>query len=259
MSSSETEVASEPVAEVINPHAAGRFVLLCEHASNHIPETLDGLGLDEAAKRSHVAWDPGAAELARAMSDRLDAPLVLARISRLVYDCNRPPHADAAMPARSELYDVPGNANLSEADRKARVCNYYDPFCEVVSDTLDRAGPDVTLVTIHTFTPVYYHKPRDVEIGILHDSDRRLADLMLASASDHGDHLVRRNEPYSPEDGVTHSLKLHAIRRGLSNVMLEVRNDLVATADDQARMADMLSGWLTQCVSDLTASAEMAS
>ena len=259
MSSSETEVASEPVAEVINPHAAGRFVLLCEHASNHIPEALDGLGLDQAAKMSHVAWDPGAAELARAMSDRLNAPLVLARISRLAYDCNRPPHAAAAMPARSELYDIPGNANLSETDREARVRNYYDPFCTVVSDTMDKAGPNATLVTIHTFTPVYYHKPRDVEIGILHDTDRRLADLMLASADDHSDHLVRRNEPYAPEDGVTHSLKLHGIKRGLANVMLEVRNDLVATADDQAKMADMLSGWLSTSLDALTANAEMAS
>ena len=249
---------TEQVAEVINSGAAGPFLLVCEHASNHIPAALNGLGLDAAAKASHIAWDPGALEVASAMSERLNAPLVASRISRLVYDCNRPPDSPAAVPARSDIYDVPGNARLSEAQLGVRARDYYEPFRNLLAGMVRAAPPGATLVTVHSFTPVYFGRPRDVEIGILHDSDSRLADVMLASAGEHTDHVVRRNEPYSPEDGVTHTLKQHAIANGLANVMLEIRSNLVTNAESQRQMADMLSGWLTAAVAHLTSDSEVA-
>ncbi len=248
----------EQVAEVVNPQSGGAFVLVCEHASNRIPSALNGLGLDDDARGSHIAWDPGAMALAVQMSETLHSPLVASLVSRLVYDCNREPGHPSAVLARSELHDVPGNANLSETERAARERDYYSPFCNVVAETIQVAPSDAALVTIHSFTPVYFGKTRDVEIGILHDSDSRLADLMLHSAQQHTEHVVRRNEPYSPEDGVTHTLKLHGIRNGLANVMLEVRSDLIATADTQRQMAEMLSGWLNSALANLTTDAETA-
>ena len=249
---------SEQVAEVVNAGGRGGYVLACEHASRHIPGRFADLGLDADARASHIAWDPGAEPMARAMSARLDAPLVLSAVSRLVFDCNRELSHPGATTATSELYTIPGNQDLSEAERRARKRDYYDPFCALLSDTVRRAGPDAALVTVHTFHPVYFHKHREVEIGLLHDADSRLAERMLATAGDHGDHLVRLNEPYSPEDGVTHTLKEHAIRNGLANVMIEVRSDLVETADAQAAMAEMLCGWLAAAVADLQAGAEIA-
>ncbi len=249
---------SEQVAEVVNPHGGGGFVLVCEHASNHIPAELDGLGLDLETQQSHIAWDPGAKAIAVLMSERLGSPLVASRISRLVYDCNRAPEHPSAILARSELHDVPGNANLSDGARDARVHDVYAPFSNVLAETIEKVPSDAALVTVHSFTPVYFGKTRDVEIGILHDTDSRLADLMLDSAQQHTRHVIRRNEPYSPKDGVTHTLKLHGIRNGLANVMLEIRSDLIATADTQRAMADMLSGWLTECLARLDAGAEVA-
>ena len=73
-----------------------------------------------------------------AMSAALDAPLVSANVSRLVYDCNRPPESDSAMPARSERFDVPGNADLTLQDRAARVAEVYLPFGALVADTIAR-------------------------------------------------------------------------------------------------------------------------
>ena len=63
------------------------------------------------------------------------------------------------------------------------------------------------------------------------------------------DLTVRRNEPYGPEDGVTHTLILHALPRRLDNVMLEVRNDLIADAAGQRRMAERLARVLAVAVS----------
>jgi predicted N-formylglutamate amidohydrolase len=45
------------VAEVTNPAGAGDFLIVCEHASNFIPASFAGLGLEGAALESHIAWD----------------------------------------------------------------------------------------------------------------------------------------------------------------------------------------------------------
>lgn len=239
-------VPDTPV-EVRNAAGSGPFLLVCEHASNFIPPDYGTLGLDRAALESHIAWDPGALAVADEMARLLDAPLVAARVSRLVYDCNRPPESPSAMPAESEVYRIPGNANLLAAARQARTQAVYVPFRETLARAIDshdaRCGPPA-IVTVHSFTPVWRGAARAVEIGILHDDDAGLADAMLRAAGDGGGFLVRRNEPYGPQDGVTHTLREHALSRGLANVMIEIRNDLIRTPDDVRTMAGRLAGWL---------------
>lgn len=232
-----------PAAVVETPGGAAPVVLICEHASNRIPAALDGLGLDAAARVSHAAWDIGALELARALSARLDAPLVRSRISRLVYDCNRPPEAPGAMPARSEAFEVPGNRDLTEAQRASRVRDVYQPFRDLLTRTLDAKGP-CTVITVHSFTPVYDGVSRTVELGLLHDADPALAQAMLRAAPGHLDLMTELNEPYSAADGVTHTLRAHATPRNLPNVMIEVRNDLLGDAPAIERIADGLAGMI---------------
>lgn len=250
-----------PAVEVIDVDGAADIVLICEHASNAVPRSLNALGLDPDVLESHVAWDPGAAGVAREMAMALQAPLVLQRFSRLVYDCNRPPTARSAMPARSEVFDIPGNIDLDDAARTARIEALYRPFRESVAGLLDRqmglprqmgAGVMPAVVTLHSFTPVFHGRPRSVELGFLHDTDTRLADAMLDLAIDWMDLEVRRNEPYGPEDGVTHTLQVDAIARGLPNVMIEIRNDLITTPERQAPMAARLAGLVGEAVRRLS-------
>jgi len=216
--------------EVLNPHRAGPVVILCEHASNHIPARYAGLGLSATDAASHAAWDPGAIEVASLLSDALDAPVIAGKISRLVYDCNRPPSEASAMPATSELIVVPGNQTLTATDRLERETSVYRPFCAAVDAVLrGRAAQKLptVLLTVHSFTPVYFGLTRAVEIGILHDQDSRMADAMLARAHLLGHRRIERNAPYGPQDGVTHSLRVHGKRYGLPSVMIEVRSDLL--------------------------------
>ncbi|MEZ5930470.1 MAG: N-formylglutamate amidohydrolase [Alphaproteobacteria bacterium] len=234
----------DPV-EVVNAEGTAPLLLICEHASNQVPRSLNGLGLDETVLESHVAWDPGAADVARVMAARLDAPLILQRFSRLVYDCNRPPEAESAMPVRSEIFDIPGNAGLDAATREARVAALYRPFRAAVATMLEQSlerGTAPAVVTLHSFTPVFHGKPRSVELGLLHDVDGALADAMLEASAGWQDLDIRRNQPYGPEDGVTHTLQVDAIARGLANVMIEIRNDLIRTATQQSVMGERLAG-----------------
>lgn len=239
-----TKADGDAVA-VENIDGTGQVVLVCEHASRTLPLNAGDLGLSEEALSSHIAWDPGALALSRLLSVRLDAVLVFQRFSRLIYDCNRPPESPAAMPESSEIYEIPGNRNLSAAERYARTAALYVPFHDrvaaVLADRQAKSRPSV-VVTVHSFTPVYMGEKRTVEIGILHDEDSRLADGMLAEAAKGSDFRVERNAPYGPADGVTHSLRLHGLPNGLMNVMIEVRNDLIADEVGQGVMAEYLAG-----------------
>lgn len=231
-----------PVIE--NVASTGRVVLVCEHASNTIPPRWGDLGLTEAQRRAHIAWDPGALGLARGLAARLDAVLVHAPVSRLVYDLNRAPDMAGAMPARSEIHDIPGNASISPAERAERTAAIYVPFHDglhaLLMERIAR-GLAPVVVTIHSFTPVYHGTPRAVEFGVIHDADDRLPRAILSEAQRQTALRAEMNEPYSAKDDVTHTLRVHATPYGLPNAMLEIRNDLIATPAAEAAMADRLA------------------
>ena len=233
----------EAGVRVIRPEARTPLVLVCEHAAHLIPEDLAGLGLAEADSMSHAAWDPGAMAVAERIAGRLDATLVAGVVSRLVFDLNRAPDALDAMPAQSEVIFVPDNDGLSDADRAARSARYHAPFHDALAHCL-AARPDAVMVTVHSFTPVYHGAPRAVEIGVLHHTDARLADVLLDTAAQHTDAVVQRNAPYGPEHNVMYTLERHGLPSGRPHAMLEIRNDLIATEEDQRRMGDTLSAWI---------------
>ena len=244
------ETTFQPLTEAATGPAA--VLILCEHASDTIPAEFDDLHLSEEARHSHVAWDPGALPLAQLLKDRLNGALVAGSVSRLLYDCNRPPEAPDAIPSKSEIFDVPGNRDLAPNQREKRVGRIYRPFCDAVDNAIAATSP-IAVITVHSFTPVFFGKRRDVEIGILHDADSRLADSVLG-------HLatcpmkVGRNDPYGPDDGVTHSLKVHAISRGLPNVMIEVRNDLITDAAGVEKVGEILVKALNAALLDIRVS-----
>lgn len=245
-----SEADGDPVA-VDNPQGRGDVLLVCEHASRLLPASFGSMGLSEEALASHIAWDPGALAVSRLMARQLDAVLVYQRFSRLVYDCNRPPDSPGAIRDVSEVFRIPANENLSDSEKAARAKAIYFPFQNRIADEIAaRAarGQPTVLVTVHSFTPVYFGAQRAVEIGILHDRDSRLADRMLDAAADTGLYRIERNEPYGPADGVTHTLVLHAEPAGLLNVMIEIRNDLIADEAGQGVAADFLSGLLTEAL-----------
>lgn len=232
------------VARIENAAAAGPFLIVCEHASNHFPAEFGTLGLSEAQRHAHIAWDPGALGLARGLARRLGAPLVSASVSRLVYDLNRAPDAAGAIAARSEIHDIPGNAGLGPASRLARVNAVYLPFHAALHAAIARriaTGPAPVIVTVHSFTPVWFGAPRAVEFGVIHDADPALAEAVLAEAKARTGLNAALNAPYSAADDVTHTLRLQATPYGLMNVMLEIRNDLLDTVAAEDRMAETLA------------------
>lgn len=245
---------ASPYVEIINAQGTAQVILACEHASNSIPEEFTNPLKDTSKLNEHIAWDPGAKALACELSHLFDAPLICSKVSRLVYDCNRPPESESSIPVKSERHEIPGNINLDDIERQLRVDKVYTPFHAALSELIEKLrakGTLPALVTVHSFTPRYYDKVRKTEIGILHDSDARMADLMLSIASQVCQYTVERNKPYGPEDGVTHTLKKHAIGHFLPNVMLEIKNDLLTNTLDIKAMAAIIQKMLLHSLSKL--------
>jgi predicted N-formylglutamate amidohydrolase len=244
------EGEADPV-ESVNADGRSSFVVLCEHAGNAIPDKLGALGLSQEDLVRHIAWDIGAASVSRHLSRLLDAPLVMQRYSRLVYDCNRPPESAGAMPETSETTRIPGNAGLSAADKLARLEEICRPYHAAVTELLDRraaAGLRTAIVTIHSFTPVYHGQKRDVELGLLFDRDSWMAEKLVGQFPGVD---ARLNEPYAPKDGVMHTILLHAAPRGLRSLMIEIRNDLIADERGQEDWARRLAGPLKELGEEL--------
>jgi len=227
--------SEESVVGVVNPYGASPFLLVCDHASNRIPDRYGTLGLSEGERVSHAAWDPGALGLSLVLGGILDATLVHSNVSRLIIDCNRTFDAPGLISTQSELIRVPANENLDETERKFRIANYYQPYHDAVAAAVRQRkgeGKETILVCVHSFTPVYFGKPRPWPVGIIHGSDERFsAAVRDALHAESPDLLVGWNEPYSRADGVTLTLERHGDANGLDSVMIEVRNDELATPD----------------------------
>ncbi len=249
----------KPVVEVVNAKGQAPIVLVCEHASNTIPLYFDNLGLSEAERLSHIAWDPGAKNLALRLSRALDAPLVCSRISRLVFDCNRAANSPTAMAPKSENTVIPGNIDLPPAQAEARIEQIYEPFQSTLGEVVAaqrQVHKKPALVTIHSFTPVFFGVPRKVQIGLLHSEDATLARTMLEAAGGLSNLRIELNQPYGPQDGVSHTLDIHGIRNGLPNVMIEVRNDLLGEPGSAGKIAQTLEKLIHSALNSLKHSSE---
>ena len=235
-----------PAVEVINPGGTSPIVLTCEHASNFIPHSYGGLGLAESEFTRHIAWDIGAAQVARHLATMIDAPLFLSGYSRLLIDCNRPLGSPTSIPVISESTVIPGNENLAseEAERRARL--YYWPFQTAVGAHLDQrqsSGRPAIVLGIHSFTPVFKGFVRPWHAGILFRKSERFGHALVEALQAPG-LSVAANEPYTIDDEGDYTVPVHGERRGLDAALVEIRQDLIAGSQGAhhwaLRLADAL-------------------
>ncbi len=227
-----------PAVEVLNPTGASDTVLICEHASRHIPAEFAGLGLPESELARHIAWDIGAAAVTRALAARLDAVAYLAGYSRLLIDLNRPEGVPTSIPARSEATDIPGNRALGPQERERRAALMFRPFHACVAaglDARDRAGRRTRIVAIHSFTPVYFGRARPWHAGILFNACEGLATHILGALGQDPRLNLALNEPYVVSRDEDYAILVHGEDRGYEAVLIEIRNDLIS---DEAGVAD---------------------
>ncbi len=242
-----------PPAELVNAWGRSRIVLACDHASPRIPRRLGTLGLSPEDRRRHVAWDIGAAALARRLAGILDAPLVLSGYSRLVVDCNRPLHARDAFATESEDVAVPGNRSLTPGHRAGRADAFFWPYHDCLHRLVGARAADghvPFLLSVHSFTPVYRGRPRPWHVGALHRWDDRGARLVLQALGRDDNLHLGDNQPYRLALDEDFTIPVHAERRGLPHVLLEIRQDLIATEAGVRSWADRLGRLFADLLGD---------
>jgi predicted N-formylglutamate amidohydrolase len=237
--------ADEPAAvSVENANGKSPFLLVADHAGRLIPRALGRLGVAETDLDRHIAWDIGIAGLCRLLADALDAMLIQQNYSRLVIDCNRPLAAPTSIPDISEHTPIPGNAGLTAANRAARANAIFWPYHRRIEAELDRrrqAGGATALIPLHSFTPVFKGAARPWHAGVLYNRDPRFAHRLLALLNAEDGLFVGDQAPYLVTDATDYTIPVHAERRGLHHVAIEIRQDLIADAAGQRAWADRLA------------------
>jgi predicted N-formylglutamate amidohydrolase len=222
------EASQFPPAITINPEGRSPFVLVCDHASNRIPERYGDLGLSLSQRLEHIAWDPGALSVCQALVDLLDAPLVQSSVSRLIIDCNRDASSPELIRTLSEATVISANIAVSPEERARRIADYHAPFHLAIEQLLDQRaerGLPTVLVCMHSFTPVYLGAQRPWPIGLIHGRDTGYTQALFdALKAEDGTLNVGWNEPYAALNGVTLTLERHGDGRGLDATMIEIRN-----------------------------------
>ena len=226
-------------------HGAGRpsrWLITCDHATNRVPDWVAGgdLGIAPEDMARHIAWDPGAAGVTRALADLLDAPAILSDFSRLVIDPNRG-EDDPTLIMR--LYDgtiIPANRALDGAARQARLERLYRPYHAAYAE-LAAQHPARAICAIHSFTPQLRGRPaRPWQLGVLYSHrDARLAPALVLALRAQG-WITGENQPYGGHL-VGDSIDRHALAQGRPNVLIEVRNDLIADEAGQRLWAERLA------------------
>lgn len=220
--------------ETFNPDGDPSLIFVCDHASNAIPAPYGTLGLSKDLLETHIAYDIGAADVTRAMASAFDAPAILGTASRLLIDLNRGADDPTLVMKLSDGAIIAGNAKVDRAEIDARIAKFYRPYHGAVEAGIARARARAitpAIISIHSFTPEWKQKKRPWEIGILYSRrDTRLSDAVLAELRKDASLTVGANQPYTGElEG--DCMEQHALAHGFAHVLIEIRQDLIATPE----------------------------
>lgn len=226
----------------------GRWLVTCDHATNTVPPQVGGgdLGLPRTDMERHIAYDVGAWGVARHLGELLDGPVIASNFSRLVIDPNRGEDDPTLL---MKLYDgsiIPANrdADAAEVERRLNLC--YRPYHQALARLA--ALPHAVILSMHSYTrQLRGRDPRPWHIGVLYAGDDRLARPLIRLLEAEGDLVVGDNQPYSghlPGDAIDR----HALAQGRPNVLIELRNDLIADEAGQRAWAERLAPILTRAL-----------
>ncbi|WP_375264338.1 N-formylglutamate amidohydrolase [Planktotalea sp.] len=231
-----------------------RWTVSSDHAANTVPAFVNGgdLGISAQDMNRHIAYDIGAAGVAKELGVLLDGPVICSNFSRLVIDPNRGSDDPTLL---MKLYDgtiIPANRHAGPDELEERMAACYRPYHTALNALMTRRD-DPVLLSIHSFTHQLKGRPkRPWEVGVLYAQDDRLAQALIKVLKTEQDLTIGDNEPYSghlPGDAVD----THALRHGHLNVLIELRNDLIETEAQQKAWALRLAPLLERALSDVVA------
>ncbi|MDA9034277.1 N-formylglutamate amidohydrolase [Hyphomicrobiales bacterium] len=242
----------------LNKDKESNFLIICDHASNHIPPEYNGLGLSKTILDTHIAYDIGVKEVAVNISKFLKCPLVMTNFSRLLIDTNRGVDDPTLIMKISDDNVVDGNKNISFQnncdEKKKRIKFFYEIYHSKISDIINKAiSKNVfpAIISIHSFTPLWKGKKRSTDLGILWDSDDRLSNIFFSYLNkNYKDMDIGNNIPYSGRMK-NDTLFKHGTSQGLANILIEIRQDLILDSKKQLKFSKLITKPLMDNVNNL--------
>ena len=235
--------------QVRNIDKESNFIIICDHASNKIPSKFNKLGLSQDILNTHIAYDIGSKEVAIKLSNILDCPLVMTDFSRLLIDPNRGIDDPTLIPKISEGKIIKGNVNISisedDIERSKRIDRFYLPYHKQINSFINKSldnGRIPKILSIHSFTPIWKGKKREIDVGILWDKDDRLSKIFLNSLKNI---KLGDNKPYNGRLK-NDTLYKHATSHGIPHVLIELRQDLLKKEKEKLRWAKKIHNVLKE-------------
>lgn len=242
--------------EALNIGASSNVLVLCDHASNHVPACVNGgsLGISKADMNRHIAFDIGARDTALLIAEALNAPMLASKFSRLVIDPNRGEDDPTIL---MKIYDhtiIEGNRQADAAEKQRRIEAFHRPYHAAIDAALTQVtarGETPVLVSIHSYTQQLNGRPkRPWHIGVLWGDDARISVPLMEKLAANSEITVGNNEPYSGElRGDT--MYSHATKNSYPHVLIELRHDLIDTPEGQAKWAAILAKPLADIIKTL--------
>lgn len=211
------------------------IIISCEHAVNTIPTAYQHLFHQEPdVMNSHYAFDIGAIDIAKHISQALQCPLIEATASRLLIDCNRSLHNAHCFSSVTK--------RLPQHEKKNIIDHYYSPFRQAVDMFIHEhvsKGIPVIHLSIHSFTPILNNIIRNTDIGLLYDPSRFLEKKWAIQwrnqlLAENPTYRVRMNYPYrGTSDGFVTTLRKQYPERYYLG--FEIENNSALTQDAPTR------------------------
>lgn len=213
------------------------ILIVADHASNFIPQKYNNLGLSQRLMKSHIAYDLGVKELSLLLSKKLKAPLVLGEYSRLLIDPNRGIMDPTLIPSISDGTQIVQNYKISNSDKRFRVNEIYKKHHNLISQVIKKKKINM-IISLHSFNSYYRNKKRDIEFGILSNSDRRYSNVIIEFLSKKG-YKVGDNQPYAG-NLIEDTMYKHGLKNKIIHTLIETRNDLLLKPRDISSVANIL-------------------
>ena len=215
--------------KLVNKNEKSAILITCEHASNRLPPSFS---LPKRLINSHWALDVGISKVVDRVAEILDCTAIKSNYSRLIIDLNRHFHQETLIREKtSRTVPVLFNRNLSKKkieERKNKIHKPYHDRIDSLVKELKKHHKQIILICLHSFTPIYFGKPRHVEIGMMYNEHKRLAKHIGEGLREFG-YDVKYNEPYSAIKGEAYTAYTHGRHNDILWVEIETNNKLLRT------------------------------
>ena len=250
-----TEHDLEPITVIDND---SMLIFSGPHNGHAVPSCLPPcLGTDPKwFSTAHEAVDLHMDKLFIALQDSMAAAsYVYGNYSRLVCDLNAvPKHAITQSSSEFDDIKIPDNHPDQCCDNQhtSRLNALYHPYHDAKKNMIDQARTShggALVLDMHSFTPTWVQKHREVEIGTIRCENTPLSCALeeyLKSSSEF--HFVS-GEPYRVAEHPTNAASLITKNNDLQYIGIEIRNDLISTPEGIEKMSAFIKG----CVDHLYA------